>query len=82
MSSIVQILGALAILLAYALAQVGVLDDRARSYLVLNLLGATVLAVDAYVEEQWGFLLLEVAWAAISAWSLASRADRIVKPSG
>jgi hypothetical protein len=70
MDSLVQIAGALAILGGFALAQWGVLDQRSRTYLVLNLAGAAVLAVDAYVEAQWGFFLLEGIWTLISAWSL------------
>jgi hypothetical protein len=52
-----------------------------RSYLVLNLVGASVLAVDAYVEQQWGFLLLEGVWAVIAAWGLARPAPSVAKPS-
>jgi hypothetical protein len=73
----IQIAGALAILVAYALAQFDVLNQHGRMYLVLNFVGASVLAVDAYVEAQWGFLLLEGVWALITAWSLAS----LAKPS-
>jgi hypothetical protein len=71
MHALVQIAGALAVLAAFALAQLGLLDQRARSYLVLNLAGAAVLAVDAWLGAQWGFLLLEGAWALVSAWGLA-----------
>ena len=40
-------------------------------YLVLNLVGSFVLAVIAWVDERWGFLLLEGVWAIVSAVSLA-----------
>jgi len=40
-------------------------------YLALNLVGSVVLAVLAWVESQWGFLLLEGVWAVVSAWGLA-----------
>jgi hypothetical protein len=63
------VVGALLILVAYAAAQFGLLDQRSRVYLVLNLVGSAVLALLAWRERQWGFLLLEAVWA-ISLWSL------------
>jgi hypothetical protein len=41
--------------------------------LLANLVGSAVLAVDAAVERQWGFLLLESVWALVSANSLLRR---------
>ena len=62
------------ILAAYAAAQFGYLDQTSRVYLVLNLVGSAILAVLAWYEEQWGFLLLETVWAIVSAWSLVQLA--------
>ncbi len=70
MAQAVQIVGALLILLAYGAAQFGLLDQHSRAYLVLNLVGSAVLAVLAWHEEQWGFLLLEGVWALVSLWGL------------
>ena len=70
MEQLVQVIGALLILTAFAAAQFGRLDQRSVSYLVLNLIGSIILAVLAAVEEQLGFLLLESIWAIVSAWSL------------
>jgi len=41
-------------------------------YLILNLAGSAVLAVIAFVDERWGFLLLEGTWSIVSAVSLIS----------
>jgi len=74
MAQSAQIAGALAILAAFAAAQARVLDVRSHAYLVLNVLGAAVLAVAAWHERQWGFLLLEGVWALVSAWGLVAGA--------
>jgi hypothetical protein len=73
MAQLVQIAGALAILAAFALAQLGKLDQRSTSYLTLNLVGSAVLAVLAYHERQWGFFLLEGVWALVSAYGFVAR---------
>jgi hypothetical protein len=70
MMQLIQIAGALFVLIAYAGAQLGHLDQRSLSYLVLNLIGSAVLAVLAAIDGQLGFLLLEGAWAVVSLWSL------------
>lgn len=70
MDQVIQVIGALLILAGFAAAQFGWLRVDSRTYLVLNLLGSVVLAVLAWHERQWGFLLLESVWAAVSAWSL------------
>jgi len=73
MAEAIQIVGAVAILAGFALAQFGYVDQRSYSYLLLNLVGAAILAVSAYIEKQWGFVILEVVWTLVSAWGLASR---------
>jgi hypothetical protein len=73
MGEAIQIAGAVAILAAYALGQFRVVDVRSYVYLLLNLVGALVLALIAYVEGLWGFFLLEAVWSAVSAWGLAAR---------
>jgi uncharacterized membrane protein YccC len=71
---LVQIVGALLILVAYAAAQFGAMDQHSRAYLVLNLVGSAVLAVLAFYEDLWGFLLLETVWAGVSLWGLVQLA--------
>jgi hypothetical protein len=70
MDQLVQVVGALLILSAFAAAQFGVMDPHSRIYLLLNVVGSAVLAVLAWNERQWGFLLLEAVWAAVSLWGL------------
>lgn len=70
MDQVIQVAGALLILAAFAAQQLGRMRPDSRTYLVLNLVGAAVLAGLALHEEQWGFLLLETVWALVSAWSL------------
>lgn len=70
MEQLVQVAGAILILIAFAAAQFGHLDQRSVSYLVLNLVGSAILAVLAAIERQPGFLLLEAVWALVSLWSL------------
>ena len=68
---VVQVGGALLILAAFILAQVGRLETDSLPYLGLNLVGSTVLAIDAAIGAEWGFLLLEGVWAIVSAAGLA-----------
>ena len=73
MAQVVQVAGAILILAAFAAAQFGWLHTSSRLYLVLNLVGSIILAVLAWYEEQWGFLLLEGVWAIVSGWGLIRR---------
>ena len=70
MDQVIQVVGALLILAAFAGAQFAWLSPHSRLYLLLNLIGAAVLTVLAWRERQWGFLLLEAAWTAVSVWGL------------
>lgn len=71
-----QIVGALLILVAFAAAQFGAMDPHSRLYLVLNFVGSLILAVLAWHERQWGFLLLETVWAIVSLWGLQASLRR------
>jgi hypothetical protein len=70
MHSTIQIAASLLILGPFILAQMGRLTPSSLTYIVLNLVGSTVLAIDALFGAQWGFLLLEAVWAIVSAISL------------
>ena len=70
MEQVIQVVGALLILTAFALAQFHVVTTTNTYYLILNLVGSAILAYLALVDRQWGFVLLETVWALVSAWGL------------
>jgi hypothetical protein len=70
MDQLIQIVGALLILAAFAAVQFERMRPDSRLYLALNLVGSIILAALAWLESQWGFLLLEGVWAIVSAWGL------------
>lgn len=72
MDQLIQIVGALLILAAFAAVQFDRMRPDSRVYLTLNLVGSAILAVLAWHESQWGFLLLEGVWAIVSAWGLTN----------
>ena len=71
---LIQVAGSLLILTGFAAAQAGRLSIDSMSYLVLNFVGSAILAVLAWIDQQWGFLLLEGVWALVSLWGVASKA--------
>ena len=73
MDQIIQIAGALLILLGFVLAQMRVWSTDAWGYLWVNLIGAAILAWVGYVGSQWGFFLLEGVWTLVTAWSIANK---------
>ena len=74
MHQLVQVVGALLILSGFVLAQFRLLDPQSLWYLVVNLVGSTILTIDAWRQDQWGFFLLELVWAIVSAWGLTQLA--------
>jgi hypothetical protein len=70
MTHVIQIAGSLLVLSGFLLAQLGWLNPKSASYLTVNAIGSAVLAVEAAIEAQWGFLLLEGVWALVSVAGL------------
>ena len=68
-----QLLGAVLIVSAFALSQTGRMDASSYLYILLNLVGGAILAVLAFNQARWGFVLLEGTWTLISLVSLAMK---------
>ncbi len=63
---VVQLVGSVLILIGFIAGQTGRWVPSSRRYLAFNLIGSLALAVSAVVEAQWGFVLLEAVWSAVS----------------
>jgi len=79
MLQVVSILGAALILLAYAAHQAGWLGRDSALYHAVNAVGGLALCLVAVEARQIGFIILEAAWAVISAVALVRTLRR---PSG
>jgi uncharacterized membrane protein len=72
MDQVIQVVGAVLILIAFTAVQLDQMRPDSRLYLALNLVGSAILAVLALIGSQWGFVLLESVWAVVSAWGLTA----------
>ena len=62
----ISVLGALAILAAFAANQFGWITPSQLSYSVANFVGAAILTAVAIVDRQIGFILLQGTWTLVS----------------
>jgi hypothetical protein len=66
LQQIVSLVGAALILVAYALLQLGKLQQRGRLFNAMNFVGSGLLTWVAVQQGQLGFIVLEGAWALLS----------------
>jgi hypothetical protein len=59
-------IGAVIILIPFALSQTGRLDLLTVRYQLLNALGSGTLTAVALVDQEWGFAMLEGTWMIVS----------------
>ena len=77
-SELVAYAGMVLILTAFVLETRGVLHSKERLYLVMMAMGSGLLAIRAFLIDEWAFLILEVAWfiaAILGIWTIMSAAD-------
>ena len=74
-SEAVAYMGMILILSAFLMETRDILHSKAAPYLGLMAVGSGLLAIRAYLIDEWAFFILEVAWfaaAALGMWSLWS----------
>jgi len=67
---LISIAGAVMVLMAFAAHQMDRMPKETYAYQLLNLFGGTLLAWAAISTKQAGLILIEGAWAVISAYGL------------
>jgi hypothetical protein len=70
---IAQLIGAALNMGAFALLHFEIAPSSAMKYLVPNLVGSIILVMTAWIDSQWGFLLLEAAWVVVLAHAIIGR---------
>lgn len=76
-SELIAYTGMVLILTAFFLETRDVLHSKERPYLVLMAFGSGLLAVRAYLIDEWAFFILEVAWFAAAALGLYSLSNAL-----
>ena len=84
MGQAIQVCGSIFILAGFVLSQWGVWNSKSLGYLIANITGSGILAIQATLLGQWGFLLLEGSWTLISMYSMFQKyyVDRKNKVAG
>ena len=77
-----SIVGAALILVAFAAHQTNRMHSEGVAYQALNLVGGILLFITAISTRQYGFIILEGAWALLSAFALFKITRKVEGPGG
>ena len=66
LEQIMSVVGAVLILVAYAALQANRIDQKGRTFCLMNFFGSGLLTWVAIVDRRVGFIILEGAWALLS----------------
>jgi len=70
---VIQLFGAALNMGAFALLHFEIAPSAALRYLVPNLIGSIILVGTAWIDRQWGFLLLEAVWVLVCIHAIIAR---------
>jgi hypothetical protein len=70
MPLLIQLTGSAIALAAFIATQAGWITATSAPYLALNIIGSAALVTSATAGGQWGFVILESVWGAVSAFGL------------
>jgi hypothetical protein len=77
LGDLIGTLGVTTLLIAFVLNQQRKLSEHSRPFLAMNLIGAALCAVSAWLVKFYPFLVLESVWAVVAGWGLLRwRADK------
>jgi len=62
--------GVFQVLLAYFLNSIGKISTKELSFILLNLIGASMACIASILLNYWPFIVLEGLWALVSLYSL------------
>jgi hypothetical protein len=77
--SVIGIIGMLVILAAFALNLFKIITQDKITYCVLNILGSTLLGINAYFINSIPFLILQIVWILFSAYKIIIIFQKIEK---
>lgn len=80
-SELLAYVGMASILLAFLLETRNTLSSKGTIYLLLMAIGSGLLAIRAYLIEEWAFFILEIVWCGAACIALISTRNGDNQPS-